>query len=78
MVTHGSLRVNSKSGQHLISPHSFTTELFIKIMRVKEMIANLRSFKIETNFLRQYQRKCVRKRKANMDTDVGENVKMLV
>ena len=33
-----------KSDQHLISPYSYTAESFIKIMRIKEMIANLRSF----------------------------------
>ena len=28
--------------QHLISPYNNTAELFIKIMRIKKMIANLR------------------------------------
>ena len=34
--------LNTKSDQHLISPYSNTAESFIKIMRMKEMIANLR------------------------------------
>ena len=33
-----------KSGQHLISPYSTTAESFIKVMRMKEMIVNLRCF----------------------------------
>ena len=36
--------LNPKSDQHLISPYSNTTELFIKIVGIKEMITNLRSF----------------------------------
>ena len=36
--------LKSKSGQHLISPYSTTAESLIKIMRMKKMIANLRSF----------------------------------
>ena len=34
--------LNTKSDQHLISPYSNTAESFIKLMRMKEMIANLR------------------------------------
>ena len=33
-----------KSDQHLISPYNNTAKPFIKIMSIKEMIANLRSF----------------------------------
>ena len=33
-----------KSDQHVISPYSNTAESFIEIMRIKEMITNLRSF----------------------------------
>ena len=42
-----SLAVNSpnlKRGSSLIPPYSDTAESLIKIMRIKEMIANLRSF----------------------------------
>ena len=39
-----------KSDQHLISPYSYTAESFIKIMRIKEMIANLRSFDCKPEF----------------------------
>ena len=48
------------SDQHLISPYSKTTVLFIKIMRIKEMVANLRSFDCLTNSPCRYQRKCKR------------------
>ena len=34
--------LNTKSDQHLISPYSDTAKSFIEIMRMKEMIANLR------------------------------------
>ena len=34
--------LNTKNDQHLISPYSNTAESFIKIMRMKEMIAHLR------------------------------------
>ena len=33
-----------KSDQHVISPYSNTAESFIEIMRIKEMITNLRGF----------------------------------
>ena len=36
--------VNEHFDQHLISLHIATAESFIKIVRLKEMIANLRSF----------------------------------
>ena len=35
---------NPKSDQHLISPRNNTAEPFTKVMRTKEMMANLRSF----------------------------------
>ena len=35
---------NPKSDEHLISPYSNIAEPFIKMMRIKEMIANLRGF----------------------------------
>ena len=34
---------NPRSDQHLVSPYSNTAKPFIKIMRIKEMIANLRN-----------------------------------
>ena len=36
--------LNPNSDQHVISPDSNTAESFIKIMRIKKMIANLRNF----------------------------------
>ena len=35
---------NPKSDEHLTSPYSNIAESFIKMMRIKEMIANLRGF----------------------------------
>ena len=40
-----------KSYQHLISPYSFTSKLFIKIMRIYEMIANIRSWLLNKHLL---------------------------
>ena len=39
---------NPKNDQHPISPDSDTAESFRKIMRIKEMIANLESFDCKT------------------------------
>ena len=36
--------LNPKSDQHLISPYNVTPESHIKVMRMKEMITNERSF----------------------------------
>ena len=36
--------LNLKSDQHLISPHNNSAESFINVLRIKEMITNLRSF----------------------------------
>ena len=36
--------LNPGSDQYLISPHKNTAESFIKIMRIRQMITNLRSF----------------------------------
>ena len=41
--------LNPKSDQHLISSYSNTSELIIKIMRIKEIIANLGCFDCWTN-----------------------------
>ena len=41
--------LNPKSDQHPNSPCNNTTESFITIMRIKEMIANLRCFDCKTN-----------------------------
>ena len=62
--------LNPKSDQHLISPYSNTAELFIKIMRIKETIANLESFDCWTDSPCQYQGKYKEESKENMDTDV--------
>ena len=37
------LNFTPKSDEHLISPNSFTPELNIKVVRIKEIIANSRS-----------------------------------
>ena len=58
------------SDQHLISPYSNTAKLVIKIIRIKEMIAILRSFDYYTNSLCYYQKKFIDKGLENMDTDV--------
>ena len=36
--------LNPKSDQHQISPHNITPELYVKVMRIKEMITNERIF----------------------------------
>ena len=41
--------LNPTSEQNLISPYSKTTELFTKIMRITEMMANLTSSDCRTN-----------------------------
>ena len=51
--------LNPKNDQHLISPYINTAESFTMIVRIKEMIVNLRSFDFYTNSPCQYQRKCV-------------------
>ena len=62
--------LNPKNDQHLISPYINTVESFIMIVRIKEMIVNLRSFDFYTNSPCQYQRKCVEKSLENMHADV--------
>ena len=59
-----------KSDQHLISPFSNATESFIKIMRIKKMIANPRTFDYYTNSPCQYQTTSMEKCTENIDTDV--------
>ena len=64
--------LNPKSGQHLISSYRNTAEpYFIKIMGIKEMTANLRSFDLQINSPCQYQKKHIEKSVENMDNDVG-------
>ena len=62
--------LNPRSGQHLISSYRNTAEPFIKIMRIKEMTANLRSFDLQINSPCQYQKKHIGKSVENMDNDV--------
>ena len=63
--------LNPKSGQHLISSYRNTAEpYFIKIMRIKEMTANLWSFDLQINSPCLYQKKHVEKSVENMDNDV--------
>ena len=54
----------------MISPYSNTAESFIRIMRIKEMIANLKRYDCKTNSPCQYQRKCIAKSVENMDAGV--------
>ena len=63
--------LNPRSGQHLISSHRNTAEPFIKIMRIKKMTANLRSFDLQINSPCLYQKKHIEKSVENMDNDVG-------
>ena len=49
--------LDPKSDQHLISPYSNTAKSFIKIMQIKEMITNTRSFDLQINSPCQYQKK---------------------
>ena len=59
------------TNQHLISPNNDTTKSFMKITRVKEIIANLRSFIDERIFPCQYPKEIYTgKRMENMDTNV--------
>ena len=62
--------LNPKRGQHLISSFRNTAEPFIKIMRIKEMTANLRSFDLQINSPCQYQKKHIEKSVENIDNDV--------
>ena len=56
--------------QHVTSPDSDTTEPFVKIMRITEMIANARSSDCSTISPCQYQGKFIANSMENMDTDV--------
>ena len=62
--------LNPTSDQHLISPYRNTAESLTEIMRIKEMIASLRSFDCKTNSPCQYQKKYIEKIIENMDADV--------
>ena len=66
--------LNPVSDQHLISPNNNTSESFIKIMRIKEMITNLRSFDCSTNSPSQQQRTCLANSMENMHSDVRVTV----
>ena len=66
--------LNPASDQHLISPYNNTSESFIKIMRIKEMITNLRSFDCSTNSPSQQQRTCLVNSMENMHSDVRVTV----
>ena len=59
-----------KSDQHLISPNNNTAKSFIEIMRIKEMITDLKGFDCYSNSPFQYQRKNVERSIENIDTDV--------
>ena len=61
---------NPRSDQNLISPFSNTAKSFTKIMRTKEMIANLRNSDCWTNSPYQNYSKYKEKSLENKDTDV--------
>ena len=46
------------------------SDTFIRIKRIKEMIANKRGFDCETNSPCQYQRTCIKISRENMDSDI--------
>ena len=62
--------LNPMNDQHLTSPYSNTAESFTKLMRIKEMITNLRSIDLQMNSLFQYHKKHTKNSMENMDTDV--------
>ena len=62
--------LNPKSDQHQISPYNNTAKPLIKIIILKEMIANPRGFDLQMNSPCQYQMKHMEKSMENMDTDV--------
>ena len=62
--------LNPKSDLHLISPYNITPESHVKVVRIKEMIANWRSFDWQTNSPCQHLRKCIKNSMENMHTDV--------
>ena len=66
--------LNPVSDQHLISPNNNTSASFIKIMRIKEMITNLRSFDRSTNSPSQQQRTCLANSMENMHSDIRVTV----
>ena len=66
--------LNPVSDQHLISPNNNTSASFIKIMRIKEMITNLRSFDCSTNSPSQQQRTCLANSMENMHSDIRVTV----
>ena len=58
------------SDQHKISLYRSIAESVIKVMRIKEMIANLGSFDLLMNSPCQCQRKSIEKSVENIDTEV--------
>ena len=62
--------INAKNDQHLISPYSDTADSVIKIMRIQEMITNLRSFDCYTNSPCQYPTNWIEKSMENLETSV--------
>ena len=62
--------LNTKSDLHLISPYNVTPESHVKVVRIKEMITNWRSFDWQTNSPCQHLRKCIKNSMENMHTDV--------
>ena len=68
---HAVLRlIHLRSDQHLISPYINAAGSFIKIMRMKKVIANLRGFDCYMNSPFQYQRTRVEKSIENMESVV--------
>ena len=62
--------LNPKSDYDLISSYNITLELHIKVMRIKEMITNYKSFWLFLRFSLQHLKKCMESSMEIMNTDV--------
>ena len=62
--------LNPASDQHIISPYINIAESFMKITRIKDEIANLRSLDFRANSPCQYQKKFMKESIENMDTHI--------
>ena len=62
--------LNPKSNKHLISPYNITPESLIKVMRIKEMIMNKRSFWSINKFSLSAPKKCIENSMENMHADL--------
>ena len=70
MLNHHDNPLAPRSDQHLFPPYRNTAESFIKITRIKKMIANPRRFDCYMNSPSQYQRISIEESMENIDTDI--------